>query len=481
MDRVKVLKMMQASCTSSKDGFKKTERLETIAQLAKKAGYSLVHDGKLSKVYGKHSLKKLANAGPVCVISTHVDTVPKKLFCELDEETMTLRGTFDNTITNAAAAVLMLEGGLPDNVLVAFNGDEETGHCGGAREVVAKLTGLGVPMENIHVAALDVTNEGFHRNMLYTIENVVHAEFGGQLVRLAQYMDNAGAQETSEETAPKKKKFHAQEEQKEVRVQEENIPAEEENVPVQEGQEEAGRNHWFCYAPPDGKYPESLHIREYSRGPSWLDEGLVYGKLGTKAFSFCIPCGNGNMHGEDGVEVELPVYHGYIDSLGAFMNAYVLGLSPELEQKARDRSGYVRELEALSAVRREKEAELWKAYRESYVGIPFDEEEIPGQMSLWEEFGGPYDQYAGSREAGGMGYFSDDPEFCAYLDQMSATYEDFDEFLCSIEIPDYLLNLYYAEEMEEMLWEYFSSWHYKNDERYAAQDDILPGDYSGLD
>ena len=79
-----------------------------------------------------------------------------------------MRGTFDNSFGNAAVLWNMLQDRLPDNVVVAFTGDEEKDSHGAVQTVVA-LGQMGC--EIAAVLVLDVTNEGWESGALFTLEN----------------------------------------------------------------------------------------------------------------------------------------------------------------------------------------------------------------------------------------------------------------------------------------------------------------------
>ena len=101
------------------------------------------------------------------VISSHIDSSEDitKFYAEsVDDET--IRGTFDNTLTNAAALSLMREGALPDNVVFAFTADEERSGLG-ATDVVAYLRKASKSMFAI---VLDVSDVGYGK-VNYTLEN----------------------------------------------------------------------------------------------------------------------------------------------------------------------------------------------------------------------------------------------------------------------------------------------------------------------
>ena len=79
-----------------------------------------------------------------------------------------MRGAFDNSFTNAALLWNMLHDRLPDNVVVAFTGNEESDSQGAVQTVVA-LGQMGVEVSAALV--LDVTNEGWESGALFTLEN----------------------------------------------------------------------------------------------------------------------------------------------------------------------------------------------------------------------------------------------------------------------------------------------------------------------
>ena len=79
-----------------------------------------------------------------------------------------MRGTFDNSFGNAAVLWNMIQDRLPDNVVVAFTGDEESDSQGAVQAVVA-LGQMGC--EVAAALVLDVTNEGWESGALFTIEN----------------------------------------------------------------------------------------------------------------------------------------------------------------------------------------------------------------------------------------------------------------------------------------------------------------------
>lgn len=143
--------------------FTDTTRINVIKELLAGSKYQLLHEGPLSLIYGKKSVK----GESAVLISSHIDTVYEKVFCE-DAGEGYLRGTFDNSLTNACVLYDMLSDELGDNVIVAFTGDEEVS-AGGAIEVKRVLAEWEVGIDMVMV--LDVTNEGWEEECPFTLEN----------------------------------------------------------------------------------------------------------------------------------------------------------------------------------------------------------------------------------------------------------------------------------------------------------------------
>ena len=164
MDIKEILKQVTVDCKDNGHHFTITDRLRVIEKILNGSKYQLLHSGNLCRIYGKQPVKGKS----VILISSHVDCVYNRLFCEETTDGQYLRGTFDNSITNACVLSAMLKGSLSDNVVVAFTGDEEE-ESGGAYEVVEKLREC-----DSHIAlaiVLDVTEEGWEERNLFTIEN----------------------------------------------------------------------------------------------------------------------------------------------------------------------------------------------------------------------------------------------------------------------------------------------------------------------
>ena len=160
------LKILQAVTVSSRDDgehFTDTTRVEAIEALLDGSGYEQLHKGPLSLLYGR---RRPTKGERVVLVSSHIDCVFSRCFCADRGET--LHGTFDNSYTNAAVIWNMLHGKFADNVIVAFTGDEEQD----SRGAVEALCALGLMQCSVAFAiVLDVTEEGWRHDALFTIEN----------------------------------------------------------------------------------------------------------------------------------------------------------------------------------------------------------------------------------------------------------------------------------------------------------------------
>lgn len=122
-----LLSIIQSVSVLNRDNsicFTNTERLDAVAALLCDSVYKRIVFDRLFHIYGRKPVEE--QAGPVVIVSSHVDcerNITKYFAKKIDDGT--LLGAFDNSITNAAIVYLMLTEKLPDNVLVAFAGDEE--------------------------------------------------------------------------------------------------------------------------------------------------------------------------------------------------------------------------------------------------------------------------------------------------------------------------------------------------------------------
>ena len=158
-----ILKAMTVDCKDNGECFTVTDRVAVIERMLETTPYRLVARQPLALLYAR---RELCEGDRVLLISSHIDCVYGRCFC--NDEGDCLRGTFDNSFTNAAVLWAMINNTLPDNVVVAFTGDEERDSRGAVQTVLA----LGKMHCNVEFAlVLDVTNEGWESGALFTLEN----------------------------------------------------------------------------------------------------------------------------------------------------------------------------------------------------------------------------------------------------------------------------------------------------------------------
>ena len=143
--------------------FTVTDRVAVIERMLQNSDYKLISRRPLALLYSKREVRE---GDRVLLISSHIDCVYGRCFCNDEDECM--RGTFDNSFGNAAVLWNMVHDRLPDNVVVAFTGDEEH-DSHGALQTVEALAGMGVEVSMVLVQ--DVTNVGWESGALFTIEN----------------------------------------------------------------------------------------------------------------------------------------------------------------------------------------------------------------------------------------------------------------------------------------------------------------------
>ena len=154
---------------SADDGhhFVRTARQDAITHLLSGSLYHVVAQGDLFTLYGKQPLAHQ----DIVLVSSHIDTVYSACFCQTDAHEL-YHGTFDNSLTNAAVIYNMLHHPLPDNVYIAFTGDEEK-DSRGCRQLIEYI---GQMCEQVHCSVrfalvTDVSNEGWASGASFSIEN----------------------------------------------------------------------------------------------------------------------------------------------------------------------------------------------------------------------------------------------------------------------------------------------------------------------
>ena len=270
-----IIEQVASMCRSNQNNFVVEDRLNIISDLLSSTSYHEIVHGNLCRMYSKVPIEQIPDA---CIlVSTHVDTVNSIQSCHssLNEETGIYTGTYDNAGTNAAAVIIMREENLPNNVVFAFTGDEETGACKGAREAAATLIQAG---KHPFCIALDVTYEGFYNNYLISVENLVPAanafEERSALKKIGKLLMSLEPDDTQTFQLIKK-----------------------------------GPNH----------VPKNLPKEYVAPSCGMVDEAFAYANMGCPTMSLCVPCGNGGMHSQSGVKIKAPVMEGYILSLSSIL------------------------------------------------------------------------------------------------------------------------------------------------------------------
>ena len=165
------LEILSAVSLINKDNgkrFTKTLRLDKITSLLCNTEYRRVNADGLFHLYATKPIHYFSGNN-VIVVSSHVDCEENITACFSEEQKDgMLIGTFDNAITNAATLALMMEGALPDNILIAFTGDEEREQHG-ARDLYCFLSDNRISIAQVFV--LDVTDMGWEQQVDFTVEN----------------------------------------------------------------------------------------------------------------------------------------------------------------------------------------------------------------------------------------------------------------------------------------------------------------------
>ena len=177
---IELIKTVTVDCKDNGDSFIVTDRVEAIKRLLDGTAYKPVVNEPFALVYAK---RELLAGDSVVLVSAHIDSLYDSCFC--NDEGDCLRGTFDNSLGNAAILSLMIQGLLPDNVVVAFTGDEERDSQGAVQVVLA----LGRMQCEIKFAlVLDVTNTGWESGASFALEN----DLGVDLLTAHRIVDAAG-------------------------------------------------------------------------------------------------------------------------------------------------------------------------------------------------------------------------------------------------------------------------------------------------
>lgn len=238
------------------------QRLEKIDQLLFNTKYRKVNPDGLFVLYAAKPIHEIDH--PI-IVSSHVDCVPENMNCfveYVDQETV--RGTFDNLVTNAAILNLMVNNELPDNVLIAFTGDEEN-ESKGARHLSKFLSKRQL---KALIVVLDVTDMGWKEGADFSIENNFwKTPFGTSVMSVVQKQECNWV----------------------------FVPSDPDAIPAYVPQ-----NHVF-------------HIEAEE------DESWEYDEQGIECFSFCLPV-YGDMHDRRGVIVRKNACLKYIKALKSIVS-----------------------------------------------------------------------------------------------------------------------------------------------------------------
>ena len=127
-----ILQTVTVDCKDNGECFTVTDRVAAVERVIERTNYKLISRQPLALLYAKHPV---CEGDRVLLISSHIDCVYSRCFSA--DEGDCLRGTFDNSFTNAALLWNMVHDCLPDNVVVAFTGNEESDSQGAVQTVVA--------------------------------------------------------------------------------------------------------------------------------------------------------------------------------------------------------------------------------------------------------------------------------------------------------------------------------------------------------
>ena len=168
MDVLEILSAISVLNRDNAKSFTVTKRLDTITTLLWNSKYRRINADGLFHLYAKKPLASFSR-DQVIVISTHVDCEKHITECFFEDiGNGLIKGTFDNVLTNAATLSLMLSDTLPENVLIAFTGDEEE-TSEGANSLIRFVRSHHIKVK--HIFVLDVTDMAWNDNADYTIEN----------------------------------------------------------------------------------------------------------------------------------------------------------------------------------------------------------------------------------------------------------------------------------------------------------------------
>lgn len=261
MRKEAILKKLNVVNRDDGEQFTVKHRLNRIGKLLSDSPYGYVDEDDLFIIYSKVPIDEID--GEIIVVTSHVDVHKDITMCYSEIEGKLLHGTYDNSITNAAIVSLMMDDRLPDNIIVAFTGDEEVEE-GGAITLIEHLNRMDIEYRAV---VLDVTDEGI-ADTTFSIEN----NFWGEEFKRKVIF-------SSDQT-----------------------------------------NHKFMFVPFDEEELPGYVVNGIaSENRSEEDESWTFNQYGIECCSICIPT-YGEMHDDSGLYVEKWVYEAYIEELARILN-----------------------------------------------------------------------------------------------------------------------------------------------------------------
>ena len=180
MELINLLETISVINRDNGKRFTNSERLDVIASLLWNSRYRKINPDGLLNLYAKQPVDSYQGS-KVVVVSSHVDCQSSITHCFSKQMgNGLLKGTYDNSITNAAILSLMMSDVLPDNVLIAFTGDEEE-ESHGAKHLIRFLESKSISIR--HLFVLDVTDMGWDESVDFTVENNFwHDDYGEKII-----------------------------------------------------------------------------------------------------------------------------------------------------------------------------------------------------------------------------------------------------------------------------------------------------------
>ncbi len=349
MNIKEILEEISLPARSNKRGFKETAKLEKIEEILTREGspYYLIKKSDHAWIFGQ---KPVEFGKEAVLVSSHADIVSEitKPFSEYNEETKYMKGTYDNMGTNGACVELMLNRELPDNLYFAFTAEEESGRFTGAEYSLAYVRNKSGVYPNVIV--LDVTYEGYDNDRLCTLEGLHAPTEEARVELLNKMLDAEGSEQTFEVVRMKKKDDNS-------------------------------------FLPKDYQ----------AKATTECDESYYYARHDIVSFSLDLPT-DGNMHGNSGLKTKEAVLYGYCDSLAAACYIMTNTYPDKIEELKSMRDACV-----LNARETPFPKSSYSGYSSYYYGGEstyrpyrpvfgkFDEEQIPGQMSIKDYIDVPED------------------------------------------------------------------------------------------